>query len=277
MSVLFPNMRLRAQPEKPRLPAITSMFGFAKKRREEQSPGPQAASDWARLKVLELEDLPSLLQALGWTKRPVLEGFPHLHQFQHLTDINQRRLRDAEVIAAACCNAGHHDILEIGTSSGQTTAIMALNAPGATIHTINIPPDEIDEGGKLVTYAPALAQIGSYYRERGCKNVRQILANTAKWQPDIPRIDVAFVDGCHDAGFVYNDTAKILPFCPKGSIVLWHDFNPALIPVHDWIADVCRGVARLYASHLIDAPILHLKHSWVGLYRVGGYEDIHAA
>ncbi len=250
------------------------MIGFSRKRREHHSPAPEAGDDLARLKVLEVEDLPSLLQALGWSKRPALESFPHLEQFQHLTDINQRRLRDAEVIAAACCNAGQQHILEIGTSLGQTTALMALHAPGATVHTINIPPEEIQEGGKLITYAPTVQHIGSYYRERGCKNVRQILANTANWQPDIPRIDVAFVDGCHDADFVYNDTAKILPFCPKGSIMLWHDFSPVLVSVYDWIGDVCRGVARLYANGLVTAPILHLKNSWVGLYRVGGYEDI---
>ncbi len=222
--------------------------------------------------VIEVENIDALRQLLGWEHRPSIESFPHILEVRFLTDANYRRIRDAEVLAAACCNEGHTTILEIGTSKGQSTALMALNAPEATIHTVNIPPDEISKVGKFITYRPELSEIGSYYRERSCANVRQILANTAKWEPDIDRIDVAFIDGCHDAEFVFQDTEKILRHCRQGGIILWHDFNPALINMYDWIADVCLGITRLYQKGFIQAPILHLKNSWIGLYRIGGYE-----
>jgi predicted O-methyltransferase YrrM len=119
-----------------------------------------------------------------------------------------------------------------------------------------------------VTCLPARAEIGRYWRERGCTNVVQVFANTATWQPSMPSIDVAFIDGCHDADFVYGDTRKILALCHPGSLVLWHDFSPALAPRYPWIAAVCQGVERLLREHLVQGPIYHLRDSWVGLYRV---------
>src|ERR1700744_5653949 len=107
---------------------------------------------------------------------------------------------------------------------------MAENAPQAQLFTVNIPPEEIvaGEGGRLTTVAIEKERIGHIYRERGCKNVTQIYANTLHWQPDIGTIDVAFVDGCHDTEFVISDTARIVPHMRKGGFVLWHDCNVGL-------------------------------------------------
>src|SRR5690606_7608303 len=104
-------------------------------------------------------------------------------------------LRDAEVIYTACRNADARTILESGTAYGETTAQIARHAPNATVHTVNIPPEEIDEGGTAVTYALSRDDIGRAYRAAGYRNVRQILANTAKWEPEIGTIDLAFIDG----------------------------------------------------------------------------------
>jgi len=217
--------------------------------------------------LLEVRSLNHLKIAMGWKINPILEG-DHLHIFQYLEDLNDRRLRDAEVIGAACCNDAPHCLLEIGTANGRTTALMALNARSGIVHTVNIPPDEIREGGANVTFAPPLEEIGIYYRNMGLANISQILANTAHWEPDFGPIDVAFIDGCHDADFVYNDTRKVLKKCRPGSIVMWHDFNPGLANAYGWINEVCSGVNRLYSDHLIRGRILLLQDSWVGLYRV---------
>ena len=96
----------------------------------------------------------------------------------------------------------------------------------------------------------------------------QILANTASWEPDFGPIDVALIDGCHDADFVYEDTRKLLARCRAGSLILWHDFHPGLRRVHPWIASVCSGIERLYENGLLRGKIFHLQDSWVGLYRV---------
>ena len=211
--------------------------------------------------------LSDLKKAMGWIKDPILEG-DHLHGFDNHVDLNERRLRDAESVGAACANEGASIVLEIGTSHGHATALMSRNAPKATIHTINIPPEEIDAGGTHVTHAISRDEIGRYYRERGCTNVEQIYANTATWTPDFGPIDVAFIDGCHDAGFVVNDTRKVLTKCRPGSLILWHDFNPELARQHDWLGDVCTGIERLLARRVIRGKIFRLQDSWVGVYRV---------
>ncbi len=224
---------------------------------------------WPHLRrnVFQIRDLASLKRALNWQLDPLLD-YEFVNEYQHLGDLNDRRRKDAEVIGGACRNAGDDIVLEIGTAYGQMTALMAQNAANATIYTVNIPPEEIARGGKLTTFGPERADIGRYYRQAGISNIHQIYANTANWTPDFGPIDVAFIDGSHDADFVYNDTRKILDNCQSGSIVLWHDFSPPLAFAHHWIAEVCRGVDRLYADHHIGGPIYHLQDSWVGLYVV---------
>lgn len=220
-----------------------------------------------RVYVFEVRDIMCLRKLMGWLCEPILDH-EHLCQFNTIQDLNERRLRDAEVIACACANTNPKSILEIGTAEGQTTALMALNAPQATVYTVNIPPEEISKGGTLVTHAFTREQIGSYYRDRGIQNIRQVFANTKNWKPDFGPIDIAFIDGCHDSDFVFNDTRKVLECCKSGSIIMWHDFNPSLIVKYNWIAQVCRGVERLYSKGLLKGPIFHLQDSFVGLYRV---------
>ena len=214
--------------------------------------------------TVDVRDFGCLKTALGWTRDPVLDE-PYLFEYARRSDINERRMRDAEVIAGACCNGNPEILLEIGTAAGQTTTIMAMNAPKAAVYTVNIPPEQIRRGGKLVTYAPKSDEIGSYYRSRGCSNIHQILANTSDWQPDFGPIDVSFIDGCHDAKFVFNDTAKVLKYCRPGSILIWHDFCPELALTSFQKANVCAGIEKLFRKRILRGPIYHLRDSWVGL------------
>ncbi len=219
--------------------------------------------------VIELNSIGELCRLFHWTAQPNL-GLAHLHDFDYVEDVNMRRIRDAESIAMVMCNAAPKIALEIGTAQGHTTALMAINAPQAQIHTVNIAPEEVlsGEGGVLTTMALEQEKIGSFYREHGLTNITQILANTARWEPNIGTIDVAFIDGCHDADFVYNDTRKILKSMKSGGFVLWHDFNPATIYNYRWHLTVAQGVERLVRDGLVRGRIFHVRDSWVGVYRV---------
>lgn len=219
--------------------------------------------------VVEVNDVRELQKVFGWDAAALLDD-PKLHEFDYPADLNLRRLHDAEVLGTVMANARPAQALEIGTSEGRTTALMAMNSPESVIHTINIRPEEIaaGEGGKAITWALEIDRIGSYYREMGCENVRQILANTATWKPDIGPIGVAFIDGCHDTDFVVGDTLKALSIAEPGAFILWHDFHPGLVRIYDWIHQVCLGVEELCATGAVRGRIFHLRDSWVGLYRV---------
>ncbi len=220
--------------------------------------------------VVEVNNVVELSKIFGWQQEALLDD-PSLLDFEYLEDVNQRRLRDAECLATVMRNCQPRVALEIGTATGHATALMALNAPQAKIFTVNIPPEEIlsGAGGEHTTIALERDQIGSYYRARNLTNITQILANTARWEPELEGIDVAFVDGCHDAEFVYNDTRKILKKMKPGSFLLWHDFNLELIHQYDWIHSVCTGVERLFAEGLLHGRVLHVRDSWMGIHRLG--------
>lgn len=219
--------------------------------------------------VIELNNFHELKKVFGWKEDPILDR-PDIYDFDYIEDVNERRIRDTESLGTVMRNAKPKVALEIGTSSGMSTVLMSVNSPESRIYTVNIPPEEIvsGEGGKLTTIALEREKIGIAYKERKLTNITQIFANTAKWEPDIGTIDVAFIDGCHDSDFVYYDSRKVLKHMKSGGFILWHDFNPDLVKKYGWINSVCLGVERLCRDGLIKGRILHLRDSWVGIYRV---------
>jgi predicted O-methyltransferase YrrM len=220
-------------------------------------------------KIIELNDISELMKVFAWDMKPILDN-PLIHKFENFLDVNQRRIRDAEALGTVVKNINPTVCLDIGTAEGQSAALIAINAPQAIVYTINISPDDIinNKGGRLTTVAMEREKIGSYYRERNLKNIKQIVANTATWEPDIGNIDLVFVDGCHDTDFVYNDTCKSLKFMKPGAFVLWHDFNFDLVKKYDWINSVCFGVEKLYQTGLLTNYMFHVRDSWIGIYQV---------
>ena len=219
--------------------------------------------------VIELNSFTELMKVYGWQAEPILDR-PDMNDFDYVEDVNERRIRDAESLATVMRNVNPRVALEIGTANGMATLLMSVNAPESSIYTINIPPEEIlaGEGGELTTVAMERHVIGRAFRECGRSNITQIYANSATWNPDIGKIDVAFVDGCHDADFVFNDTRKILPHMQPGGFIIWHDFNPELVKKYSWIDSVCLGVEKLCRKGLIGGRIFHIRDSWMGIYQV---------
>ncbi len=219
--------------------------------------------------VIELNNVQELKKAFKWQLDPILDR-PDVYDYDYIEDANERRVRDAESLGTVMRNAGGKTALEIGTANGMGTVLMAANAPETKIYTINIDPEEAltGEGGKLITVAMQREEVGVEFRKRNLKNVEQIYANTATWEPNIGQINVAFVDGSHDTEFVYNDTRKLLPFMPKGSFILWHDCNLELTKKYNWIESVCLGIEKLYQDGYLHGRTFHIRDSWVGIYQI---------
>jgi predicted O-methyltransferase YrrM len=219
--------------------------------------------------VIPLNSIKELKKIFSWIDEPVLAR-DDIYDFDYVEDVNERRIRDAECLAVVVRNARPKTVLEVGTSSGAGTALISENAKDSRVHTINIPPEEIEsgKGGILTTIALEKDKVGAIYRKKGCSNVTQIFANTASWTPNIGPIDVAFIDGCHDTKFVINDTLKILPFMQPGGFILWHDANPELAEVYHWIGDVCRGLDWLIENGHISGRLYWVRDSWICIWQV---------
>lgn len=217
--------------------------------------------------VFPVHGLPALMHAMGWNEQPLVAG-EQLDAYQHTSDLNFRRRRDAEAIAAAARNTACGHMLEIGTADGHTTLLLARNAPEASITTVNLLPEQAEGAGHLVTDLPPRERIGQVWRAAGCANVRQVFANTAWWCCDVSPLSLAFIDGCHDADFVVHDTELVLAASAPGTIIIWHDFAPCLRAQFDWVDEVCTGIDRLYRRSKLHGPIFHPDDSLVGIYRV---------
>lgn len=220
-------------------------------------------------RIIELNNFLELKKLFRWQHDPILYD-SYIFDFEYEEDLNERRIRDAEVIGTICRNTSPATILEIGTSDGKGTAHIARNALSSSIYTINIPPDEFEnfDSGVHKTHKLETQEIGKYYRDSGFTQINQIFENTKTWIPNMESIDFAFIDGCHDREFVISDTLKVLKCMKPGAFILWHDFNPNLRSKYRWINDVMLGIEYLYKTGHLKNKVYHVKDSWIGIYRV---------
>jgi predicted O-methyltransferase YrrM len=219
--------------------------------------------------VIEVENTRELRKLFGWKNEALIDD-PKLNDFDYPEGLNLRRLHDAEAVASVMANLSGANALEISTAEGHMAVLMAQNAPKSTIFTLNISSEDLElgEAGSLTTEALSRDRIAAYYRELDCENIEQIYATSAEWPRDIGPIGAAFIDGCHDAEFVYDQTVKALSIAEPGSLIMWHDFSFPLVRSYHWIYEVCVAIEELYRTKMLRGPIYHLRDSWVGLYRV---------
>jgi predicted O-methyltransferase YrrM len=126
-------------------------------------------------------------------------------------------------ISTLCCLVATRKptkVLEIGTYRGLTTLNLALNAPLAEVHTVDI----TDSWGSY------------YYSERlDVTNIHQHYGDTTSF--DFMRdvgtgIDFCLIDGGHDYQQVRDDTIRVLPLMSDDGILLWDDYGR-----NDFLAD----------------------------------------
>lgn len=241
------------------LSSIKNFFDFSKKK----------SLQCIQHAVIPCDSYKELMRLWHWDKEPDLSYLGKQPLAYHYPeDLNDRELHDAETLMALACNIGQTAILEIGTSTGLTTLGFSRNAPNATVYTVDIPQEEAQEGkgGKLITHILAPNDVGYHYKKEKVQNVHQIFANTATWKPELPQLDLAFIDGCHDKKFVVNDTRKILPFIKPGGFIVWHDASPELINHYIWIQEVCAALGDLIRAGDIKRELYHVRNSWTIVY-----------
>lgn len=121
-------------------------------------------------------------------------------------------------------------ILEIGTFRGLTTLNIAINAPEAEVHTLDLPPDIDPKSTKFNNRDAAIIthRSGYLYAERPeAARIHQHYGDTAIFDlTEIgPGIDFCLVDAAHSYEYVRNDTARVLPWMADDGLMLWHDYG----------------------------------------------------
>lgn len=215
-----------------------------------------------------VDSLEELSRFFGFEKKLILIE-EDLDEVRFIEDLNSRRRRDAEVLSLVAANTEPGKMLDIGTHIGRSATRMAVNSPKSKIYTVNIPPEEFDQGGRLKTECLSHEEIGSFYRKKNLSNIKQIYANTKTWRlPDeIDNLSLVYIDGCHDKGFVFSDTKLIIDRIKVGGFILWHDCSPLYRKHFRWIEESMQGIERLLRKKIITGNILNLKNSWVGIYK----------
>jgi len=189
---------------------------------------------------------PEAYQVIGsWTfgrapRLPLTEIFPSIENvnvtIQRAFDRNLEVAMDYHEILALSCivkHVGARNILEIGTSDGNTTLNLAANSPAnACITTIDLPPDWNGELGlgvpHLMVNATARNKIGSQYKSSDCtKKITQVFCDSATidWDKMPVPFDMIVIDGCHYYEYVRKDTENAMKYLRSGGILVWHDYG----------------------------------------------------
>ena len=121
-------------------------------------------------------------------------------------------------------------VLEIGSFRGLTTLNIAMNAPEAEIHTLDLPPDFDPADTKFANNDENVIKArGSYYYEARdeAARVHQHFGDTATFNYDEigGGVNFCLIDAAHSYEYVRNDTAKALSLMANDGLILWHDYG----------------------------------------------------
>ena len=119
-------------------------------------------------------------------------------------------------ISSLCCLVAARrpkKILEIGSFRGLTTLNLAINAPQAEVHTVDITNAW---GSYYYSERPEVTNIHQHYGD----------TNTFDFAREIgDGVDFCLIDGGHGYEQVRNDTIKVLPLLTDDCILLWDDYG----------------------------------------------------
>lgn len=161
--------------------------------------------------------------------------------------------------------------LEFGTFYGSGTVNLARNLPQATVHTIDLPPND-EEAQKLIAGRPVddldlieSRQLGKAFR--GTELEQRIvlhLGDTATYDYGEIRDEVSFflIDGSHTYEYAKSDTLKSFSLAGERATFVWHDCD-----------DTHPGVTR-WLGELVDAqlPLCRIGGTAVACMRAGERE-----
>lgn len=135
-------------------------------------------------------------------------------------------------------------IFELGTCTGKTTYLFALNsADDATVVTTTLPPDAdplVQQAGddpEALIAARKESQVTEYYYEGTpvAGKITQLYGDSLNFDtaPYRQHFDLLFIDGAHAASYVKSDSKKAFEMVAPGGLIIWHDYAPQMPGVWD--------------------------------------------
>lgn len=138
-------------------------------------------------------------------------------------------------------------VFEIGTYRGRTTRLLAECFPAATVHTLDLPPQRMVEGGCF--REPDATLIGSAFTAELSIRSRIVQhygdSRTFDFSSFHRRVDLVFVDASHAYEAVLSDSRRAFDMLSDQAVVLWDDYHPAHGP------GVMRALGELSAERKI--------------------------
>lgn len=121
-------------------------------------------------------------------------------------------------------------VLEIGSFRGLTTLNIAMNAPDAEIHTLDLPPAFDPAATKFEHNDTNIIGARGFFYYAGREEaayIRQHYGDTATFDYDEigKGVEFCLIDAAHSYEYVRNDTAKAIPLMTNDGILLWHDYG----------------------------------------------------
>jgi predicted O-methyltransferase YrrM len=124
------------------------------------------------------------------------------------------------------------NVFEIGTFNGRTTLNLAINAPAATVYTLDLPRAGVASSEKPLhrhelVYAEKEVSGIKFLGTEMEKNIVQLFGDSGSFDfmPYAHKIDLIFIDGSHTFEYVVNDSLNALQMLKPGGVILWHDYG----------------------------------------------------
>lgn len=164
----------------------------------------------------------TLDEICGAGARPAKDWMPDAPDKSELPEREQRAL--ARIVAARTPAL----LFEIGTYRGGTTRLLAACAPSSVVHTLDLPPEHMLEGGCFRNRDSAL--IGARFKGdvQTRSRITQHFGDSREFDftPFYGQVDLVFVDASHAYEAVLRDSHAALHMVRNDGIVVWDDYDP---------------------------------------------------
>ena len=156
-------------------------------------------------------------------------------------------------LAMLCRVVNPKTIFEIGTASGQSAHVLALNSPAARVFTLDV-HDTITPTLKTTImddYHRLDRKAFCFDNSPEASRITQLLGDSAlfDYSPYHGNVDLFFIDGAHSYEYVKSDTERALKCCHSQSVIAWHDFGRAGVNgVSRYLIEMRRAGHPIYAT-----------------------------